>query len=110
MFRTKDDRSEHEEINYTRRFCLCQLPECAVRSQETVVKFRKEHFKKHMELYHMQETFDELEIAKSCITMDSIFECECLFHGCNVLLHTWKDRINQIAKHFSTQYWYSWLQ
>ncbi|MCJ1284704.1 hypothetical protein MMC26_004040 [Xylographa opegraphella] len=106
-FRTKDDWRKHEEINYPQRIWLCRLPGCAAKSQEKRVKFRKEHFKKHLEFYHSEEPLDENEVAKSCITIDSMFDRECLFHGCTTIFHTWKDRINHIAKHFSTQPWKS---
>ncbi|MCJ1295977.1 hypothetical protein MMC34_007542 [Xylographa carneopallida] len=106
-FRTKDDWRKHEEINYPQRIWLCKLPGCAAKSQEKRVKFRKEHFKKHLELCHNGETLDQDEVAESCVTIDSIFDRECLFHGCHTMLHTWKDRINHIAKHFSTQSWTS---
>ena len=106
-FKTKDDWRKHEEINYPQKIWLCQLPGCAAKPHEKRVKFRKEHFKKHLELYHNGETLDENEVAKSCITIDSIFHSECLFHGCNTMLYTWKDRINHVAKHFSTQSWNS---
>ena len=96
-FADKAGWKRHEELHFSQKFWLCPSQVCQAGRNKG--KFpRKYRMESHLSKFHSR---DQRPVSEYERITQSNFEKSCIFHDCNELFHTWKERIDHLGDHFS---------
>ena len=96
-FKTKDSWRRHEEINFPQQLWLCRKEPC-ISKPKKFVSLRPDHFANHLRKQHGYTEVSNDELENSFLPIKSKFNKQCILRSCDIILRTWKQRINHIAK------------
>ncbi|MCJ1382666.1 hypothetical protein MMC17_005779 [Xylographa soralifera] len=103
-FRKKDNWRKHEEINFPPELWLCSAGSCKNKPSNARVRFRKDHFRTHLQKCHDYRKVLEQDLQSCWFPIDSLFDRRCIFQNCSEHFRNWKDRIDHVAKELETDW------